>query len=126
MQRQTANYQMNLLDSTSIYTTKYRLVDPEIINIFTYLKDHRIPTIALTAMGTGSFGIIDNLEDWRIKTLKVMGIDFRTLTTVTGKILANELKGINTVFPTCIGVPMLKEGIMINLKGGEIWAYSHH
>ena len=112
IKRQSASEPMNFLDSTSISTTQYRLVDQEIIDIFAYLKKHYVPTIALTAMGTGSFGVIDKLEDLRIKTLQDMGIDLTTLTTFDGQILANELKGVNIVFPTSIGIPMLKDGII--------------
>ncbi len=112
IKRQTSNEPMKFLDSISIYTTKYRLVDPEIINIFTYLKEQHIFTIALTAMGTGSFGVINRLEDLRIKTLQDMGIDLTTLATFNEQILANELKGVNIVFPIAIGIPMLKAGII--------------
>ena len=40
IKRQSANEPMKFSYSTSISTTKYRLVDQEIIDIFAYLKKH--------------------------------------------------------------------------------------
>ncbi|MDB6096536.1 MAG: hypothetical protein JWM09_814 [Francisellaceae bacterium] len=53
-----------------------RLVEPETPKIIQQLIDKKIPVVALTAFPTGPFGVINNLEDWRLSQLKNLNIDF--------------------------------------------------
>jgi hypothetical protein len=101
-----------LLDSNILSRTKKILVESQIINIFNNLKLLQIPTIALTAMGTGNFGIIKNMEDLRFKELNSVGISFKSLTPLLGEQLAPELTGTNIVSKHCTGTPKLQEGII--------------
>lgn len=100
------------LESIIIFNKKYHLVDLNILNILNYLQDYQIPTIALTALSTGKFGTITKMEDLRIANLKNMNIDFTELSTIKDYILADKLAGTNMIFPDCIGIPMLKAGII--------------
>jgi hypothetical protein len=52
------------------------LIDDTVVKIITGLQEKGIKTIALTAMRTGNYGIIERLEDWRFAQLKNVGIDF--------------------------------------------------
>ena len=55
--------------------------DPVLVDDFTpqFLKQimqRGIPAMALTANLTGSFGTIKNMEQWRVNSLRCLGIDF--------------------------------------------------
>jgi len=102
------------LDSIILSATKRILVEPRIINIFNHLNLQQIPTIALTAMGTGKFGIIKKMEDLRFMELHKVGISFKSLTPLNGEQLAPKLKGTNIVFENCTGTPKLKDGIIFS------------
>lgn len=52
------------------------LVDEFTPQFLNNLSQRGVPTIALTANLTGSFGPIKNMEKWRIESLKRLGIDF--------------------------------------------------
>jgi len=85
---------------------KVRLVDPDIVKILADLKRRHIPTVALTNMYTEKFGRIEAVEDWRIKELAGMGIDFAAMTPFKAQIVLRKLDQGN-------GAPMLKAGIIL-------------
>ena len=103
------------LDSKIICVAKHILVEKRIIKIFDYLKLQQIPTLALTAMGTGKFGIVEKKEDLRIKQLNNVGISFLPLTPFKGEQLLPRLKNTNMIVPNSNdkGIPMLKSGIIL-------------
>jgi len=101
------------LHSNIISTAKKKLVEPRIAKMFSYLHLQCIPTIALTAMSTGKFGIIEKMEDLRIKELNNVGISFLPLTPLKGDVLAVGLENANMICSECKGIPMLKEGIIL-------------
>jgi len=86
--------------------TKWRLVDPRVLSIFKFLKEHRIPTIALTSIFTGKSGVIKKIEDWRIKQLKSFGFDFLSLSPIKQNIYMKNLEVTD-------GIPMMKEGVIL-------------
>ncbi len=88
---------------------KWRLVDPEIMNIFAELKIRKIPTMALSSIYTGKFGVIDSIEDWRVKHLHDLGFDFSTLTPIKTDLYAKQLEEND-------GVPILKSGVMLTAQ----------
>jgi len=100
---------------------KWRLVDPEIIDIFSYLQKHQIPSIALTSLYTGKFGNIEKIEDWRVKQLKDFSIDFASLTPIKEELSVNELAEEN-------GIPMLKSGVILtaNVDKAKVLEYMLH
>lgn len=97
------------LRSIAILATKWTLVEDDIIKIFSNLKNRNISTIALTAYVTGKFGIIEKMEDLRIKQLNSVGIGFNNSTPLQGKIVINKL---NNQY----GVPMLKSNIIFTTE----------
>ncbi len=110
-----------ILRSIAVRSIKWRLVDPDIINILSYLKSENVPTIALTSYVTGKFGVIEKMEDLRIKELKSVGINFAHLAPFHGKFLVNELKDI-------YGTPMLKDGVILTaeIDKGKVLEYIFH
>lgn len=52
------------------------LVDASFPSFVKQLQSKNIPTIALTAAPTGNFGVINSIENWRIKALKKLKLDF--------------------------------------------------
>lgn len=101
--------EMKTLYGLTASKAKWRLVDPDIIDIFTHLKERQIPSIALTSIYTGKFGNIEKLEDWRIKHLHDLGFDFFNLTPIKEDILLYELEEQD-------GVPMLKSGVILTAQ----------
>lgn len=51
------------------------LVDPNIPNIVSTLKEKNVPTIMLTSMESGSYGNIESFPKWRFNMLKDFGIN---------------------------------------------------
>jgi hypothetical protein len=103
---------IEILQSSVMATIKRNLVEQRIVQMFAYLQSQYIPTMALTAMGTGRFGVIKKMEHIRIKELNDVGISFLPLTPLKGEKLAPELENTNMICSDCKGVPMLKSGII--------------
>jgi hypothetical protein len=100
---------MKTLYGIATAKAKWRLVDPGVVDIFTFLKKYQIPSIALTSIYTGKFGNIEKLEDWRIKHLHDLGFDFCNLTPIKEDIFLHELEAQD-------GVPMLKSGVILTAQ----------
>ena len=106
--------QIEILHSNIFSTIKWQLIEFRIIKVFAYLTAHHIPTIALTAMGTGNFGIIKQMEDFRIDGLNSVNLSFLSLTPLRGEKLAVDLESTRiSLQDHCKGIPMLKAGIIL-------------
>ena len=105
------NSEKKIIKLQSIVTSKAKwcLVEPKVIDTLSILQKNSIPTIALTAYGTGKFGVIEKLEDLRISTLQDLGINFINLSPFTDVILLESLKNKH-------GIPMLKNGIIFTTE----------
>lgn len=112
IKRRSTPNKIEFLHSSILSATKQYLTDPQIIDIFNYLKSQNIPTVALTAMGTGNFGIIEKMEDIRVNELNDLGISFLPLTPLQDELLIPELENTNMIFENCKGTPILKQGII--------------
>lgn len=66
----------DLIHSIILASRKAILVDQNIIELFKLLLHKQIPTIALTGMGTGKFGVIESMEQFRNTELNKLGISF--------------------------------------------------
>lgn len=62
--------------STLMSQTPPVLVEEDIVPVLNELKAQKIQTLALTASGTGDYGMSKSLEDRRIAELRSLGIDF--------------------------------------------------
>ncbi|MBI5346498.1 MAG: DUF2608 domain-containing protein [Chlamydiae bacterium] len=67
------------ITSIALSSTKYFLVDHAAPIIIEELQKKGIATLALTAAATGKLGVIPSMEEWRIKQLKELNIDFSVL-----------------------------------------------
>lgn len=102
-----------LLKSSIFLNSKHILVESKIAEIFESLKSNKIPAIALTAMGTGKFGIINKMHEFRVKQLDGFNLSFKHLTPLNGEHMILKLAKINRSLETpCKGSPMLKSGII--------------
>ena len=119
--------EIELLKSSIFLNTKQILVELKIIDIFEYLKSHKIPAIALTAMGTGKFGIIKKMHDFRFQQLNSVNLSFKCLTPLEDEHLMLKLAIINKRFLDANrkGCPMLKSGIIFasGLDKGMVLEY---
>ena len=96
----------NLLFSIILAERNVRLVDPSIVDILGDLEKRKIPTMALTKLYTDKFGVIEKMQDWRIKELNAINIDFSKLTPIKDEILIHGLQ-------VGYGVPVLLEGVIL-------------
>lgn len=55
---------------------EFELVNEKFPSLIQQLNQKGVKTIALTAMPTGEWGCISNVEDWRVQSLRKFGIDF--------------------------------------------------
>ncbi len=94
---------MNKMLSIILNTRKAVLVDKKILEMINYLSHKKIPSIALTHCSTGSMGVIEKVEDWRINELKGLGIVFSTF---ANNLIFHKLHGKNK------RSPLLKKGIL--------------
>ncbi|MFY9590281.1 DUF2608 domain-containing protein [Rickettsia endosymbiont of Halotydeus destructor] len=105
IEKRLSKQQCELLISVILKDRKARFVNPDIINIFDVLKQNKIPTMGLTKLATGKFGIIEDMIEWRIKELNELGVNFAGLTPLDDEILIKD-------FDAGYGVPTLKEGVI--------------
>ncbi len=110
--------EFKFLRSIAVSSAKWRLVDTNIMTVLSELKNKNIPTVALTSLATGKFGIIEKMEDLRIKELQSVGIDFTNLTPLHGELPINELKSMH-------GTPMLKAGIILTAEVDKAKVLEH-
>lgn len=75
MKEVPAEKQMMFLSLMTI-SSEPVLIDECTPKFLNSISQRGIPTMGLTANLTGSFGPIKNMEEWRIKTLRLLGIDF--------------------------------------------------
>ena len=101
--------QRALLFSIILEERKVRLVDPNIRNIINELEVRKIPTMALTKLQTDKFGIIEKMQDWRIRELQGINIDFARLSPITDDIEIRELE-------VGSGIPLLTQGIILTAE----------
>lgn len=92
--------------------SKWQLVDNEMIEIISKIRKRKIPAIALTALSTGKFGVIEKLEDWRIKQLQDFKINFIDLTPIHDHIEIESMERDN-------GIPMIKSGILFSAENSK-------
>jgi phosphoserine phosphatase len=84
---------------------KSRLVEAEILSVIQDLQKRKVPSIALTALGSGKFGRIENMGKYRIEQLDRLGIHFRPIIPQT-EMLFTELVEENGSYP------QYREGIL--------------
>jgi hypothetical protein len=109
MGKRLSKEELTFYTSIAVSSAQWQLVDPYITNIIKALNDKHIPSIALTSLSTGRVGIIDKMEDLRIKELNSVGISFKNSSPLKGEVHAYALEADH-------GVPLLKEGIILTAE----------
>lgn len=67
---------VHYLTSIVMSTNKFNTVTPDTAKAFNAIKAKGYKVLGLTASGTGSYGIIPSLEEWRVKQLQELDIVF--------------------------------------------------
>ncbi len=113
--------EIELLKSIIFLNAKQVLVESQITEIFEKLKSHKIPAIALTAMGTGKLGVIKKMHDFRFKQLDSVHLSFKHLSPLDGEHIMMELATRNRKFSCldCKGDPLLKFGVIFTSGLGK-------
>lgn len=78
------------------------LLDKHFPTYFQHLIENQIPAMGLTANLTGSFDAIQNMEEWRINSLKCLGIDFSKTAPHKTPILFDDLPSYRGNYSTYI------------------------
>lgn len=82
-----------------------RLIDPKVFEVLSLIEEKKMPSFALTNCGTGKVGCIEHFEDWRIKHLQNLGIQFEKLSPYNGELMLKELAWKK-------GTPIFKQGVI--------------
>ncbi len=98
-----------ILGSQVTIQAQTSLVDNKILHLLEKLKEKNIKVIALTAMSTGQFGVIPNMEQWRIEQLASLGIHLDGAFPEVDMIMLEEFEGAK-------GLPVFKKGILASSK----------
>lgn len=67
------------------------LIDDRITQLLGQISHQGIPSMALTANLTGSFGEIPSMEEWRVGCLRGLGIDFAKCSPYQASLVLNDL-----------------------------------
>lgn len=98
-----------ILGSQVTIQAQTSLVDNKILHLLEKLKQKNIKVIALTAMSTGQFGLIPNMEQWRIEQLASLGIHLNEAFPEIEMIMLEEFEGKK-------GLPVFKKGILASSR----------
>ncbi len=100
------------LGSLFRYEGKRMLVDEKTPTLIKKIQNKGVTVIALTALNSGSLGVIKKLEDWRIEDLKSLGFDFSLAFKLSEPLLLNPKRplAVNKSLRPCIA----KEGILFS------------
>jgi hypothetical protein len=98
-----------ILGSQIALQSQVSLVDEKILDLLARLKEKKIKTIALTAMLTGQYGLIPNVEDWRFKQLNTLEINFDWSFPSVDSITLHEFEGKQSP-------PVFKQGVLASAK----------
>jgi hypothetical protein len=97
------------LTSTVLLKSHVSLVDEKILDLLKALKQKKIKTIALSAMPSGSFGIIPNMELWRVNQIGSLGVDLSWSFPLIDSISLKEFDGKKSQ-------PVFKQGVMTSAR----------
>ncbi len=101
--------QGEVLDSKVLLKSQDSLVDEKILDLLAILKKKKIKTIGLTAMSTGKFGLIPNAEEWRVKQLSSLGINFFWSFPSIDSMTLSKFEGKKSQ-------PVFKQGVLASAK----------
>lgn len=98
------------------------LIDECTPHFLNSLIQRGVPTIALTANLTGTFGPIKNMETWRIQNLKLLGIDFSQAIPYPKSLIFNDLVSYRNNYSTYIDGVLFVNGTTVS-KGDAFLSF---
>lgn len=96
------------LMTTILSSRKTSLVDQKVLDIVDLVKNKQLRMVVLTSCGTGKYGLIEKMEDWRIRQLEDLGLSFSDSHFEKEKWF-DSMKGPH-------GVPLLKNGVIFTAQ----------
>lgn len=75
-QGQEKEEELELLTSIALKESKVAILDQALPKLLKDLQKRHVKTIGLTATPPGPMGVIENMADWRLDSLKGLGVDF--------------------------------------------------
>lgn len=81
-----------------------------------------IPAMALTANLTGSFGTIRNMEQWRVNSLRCLGVDFSESAPYKAPLVFNELASYRGYYSNYLHGILFVNGTVVS-KGDAFLAF---
>lgn len=126
--KQLTSNEIEILKSIIFVQREVALLDPDINKLFDLLRSVNAPSVALTAMGTGKFGVIDSLVEIRINELNKFNIGFEQITPLQGKCIVKDLNNFTKIFSDARGFPCLDSGIIFTagIDKGVVLEYILH
>lgn len=98
--------------SKLLLTEKRALLDTRTAHLLEHITHHRAHALALTSIQQGRFGLIENMEDWRIAMLASLGIDFSTKFNYTTELELTDL----AIRLSAATTPRFKKGVLFSYK----------
>ncbi len=102
--------------SLSMLLPERVLIEKEMPSLIKTLQEKGVKVIALTSCPTGTFGVIPQVERWRIEHLKSLDISFRSSFPKIERYFLTEIKKEGTP------APLFEEGVLFSkgYKKGEV------
>lgn len=96
------------LMTTILSSRKTSLVDQRVLDLMELVKLKQLKMIVLTSCGTGKYGLIEKMEDWKINQLEDLGLSFSDSHFEREKWF-DSMHGPH-------GVPLLKKGVIFTAQ----------
>jgi len=96
------------LMTTILNERKTSLVDSKILDLLDIVREKDLKVLLVTSCGTGKYGLIDKMEDWRIRQLELLGLHFEDMSIKDEKWF-DTMQGPH-------GIPLLKKGVVFTAK----------
>lgn len=98
------------------------LIDEFTLQLLQRIMQRGIPAMALTANLTGSFGPIKNMEEWRVNTLRLLGIDFTKSAPYQKSIVFDDLSSYRGNYSTYLDGVLFVNGTTVS-KGDAFLSF---
>jgi hypothetical protein len=121
MRELSAQQHMMLLSLMTINSESI-LVDEGTPMLLKSLVQREIPAIALTANFTGSFGHIKNMAEWRVNTLKLLGINFAKAAPYQKALVFNNLPSYRGNYSAYLDGVIFSNGLTVS-KGDAFLSF---
>lgn len=105
IEKRLSREQCELLMSVVLKDRTAKFVNDDILTIFALLKEKNIPTMGLTKLPTGKFGVIEDMIEWRVHELSELKVNFQEFSPLKDEIIVED-------FNAGYGKPILKDGII--------------